>query len=111
MGQAGALSMRSVVPDWYEGVFSLPSLICVTYDYLIQHSMPQHAVGESLYQGVSTQDTLGPKGSREQFINAKGTKLASYKFPADSTPKGLVILVHGHGCRLVNLLRYVHLGM
>lgn len=54
--------------------------------------------GESLYREVAPESALGPAGSRKEFENSKGLKLASYLFPAHGTPKGLVILVHGHGC-------------
>ena len=54
--------------------------------------------GETLYRDLAMESALGPAGSRKEFTNAKGLKLASYLFPAQGSPKGLVILVHGHGC-------------
>lgn len=79
-GPAEMASNAPVVPEWYSG--------------------------DTLYKDIAIESTLGPAGSRKEFTNAKGLKLASYIFPAQGHPKGLVILVHGHGCTLLHEYLY-----
>jgi len=55
---------------------------------------------ETLYRDLPVEVALGPKSSREVFVNSKEQKLASYFFPSKGTTKALVVLAHGHGCSL-----------
>lgn len=117
-GPAEMASNAPVVPEWYSG----KTLLCTICGYLQLHTWPGSfykgstavplkyfapfrlgslwylLAGDTLYKDIAIESTLGPAGSRKEFTNAKGLKLASYIFPAQGHPKGLVILVHGHGC-------------
>lgn len=62
---------------------------------------PQTKSLRHLFSGEPAANQLGPRGVRSSLINDHGLRLATYFWPADGKPKGVLLFVHGHGAYML----------